>query len=131
MNTIPTVLPPLHGLRQAWRRLGCELFDDDGLDVLFSYARNLLTGTVIVAAGLHAARHAGPSPLPQLGVPLHVVGWIVSCIGIAMLVIYLAGGLRRLALRQHHLALRVLAGLLYVGVSLRLTQVIVLFRSGL
>lgn len=129
---IGTVHRPLAGLladvRQGWRALAAELFDREGLDILFGYARNLLTGTVIVAAGLHAARHEGPAPLPAAQWTLHQAGWIVAAIGVAMLALNLTDGLRRLSLHRKPLLLRLIATLVYVGVSMRLTQVIVLFR---
>lgn len=117
-------------LRLARQRLARDLFEHEGLDVLFTYARNLLTGTVVVAAGLHAARHEGKTSLPIGEWTLQRAGWLVLVIGVSMLALNLADGLRRLARRHSHLALRVLAVVVYVGVSMRLTQVIVLFRYG-
>jgi len=117
-------------LRLTRQRFERDLFEHEGLDVLFTYARNLLTGTVVVAAGLHAAHHRGPTSLGIAEWTLQRAGWLVVVIGVAMLVLNLADGLRRLARRHSHLALRVLATVVYVGVSMRLTQVIVLFRYG-
>jgi hypothetical protein len=128
MNTITTT--KAQGLRQAWDRLAAELFDREGMDVLFTYARNLLTGTVIIAAGLHAANHKGPIPLPGMWWSLRYAGYVVALVGVVMLGLNLTDGLRRLARRQHPLALRLLAGLVYITISMRLTQVIVLFRYG-
>lgn len=122
---------PLARLHRAWLHVADELFEREGLDTLFSYARNLLTGTVIVAAGLHAAHHQGPTPLPMAQWTLHQAGWGVAAIGVAMLALNLGEGLRRLGRRHLHLAWRLLAILVYVGVSMRLTQVMVLFRYGL
>jgi hypothetical protein len=115
----------------TWRQLSTELFDRDGLDVLFTYARNLLTGTVIVAAGLHAANHKGTIPLPGLFWSLHYAGYAVVLIGVVMLILNLTDGLRRLARREQSLLLRVVAAMAYIAISMRLTQVIVLFRYGL
>lgn len=119
------------GSRRRWQRLSRDLFDRGGLDELFGYARNLLTGTVIVAAGLHAAHHEGRTSLPGLVWTLHFAGCVVSVIGVAILALNLFQGLRSLAQRHRHVAVRVLACLVYVGVSMRLTQVIVLFRYGM
>ena len=42
----------------------------------------------------------------------------------------LLDGLRKLARRRHRTALRVAAILLYIAISIRLTQVIIYFRAG-
>lgn len=119
------------GLRLRWERLARELFDNEGMSVLFTSARNLLTGTIFVAAGLHAARHQGPTPLPVAHWTLQRAGWLVLAIGVAMLALNLIDGLRRLSHRHSHVALRLFAIAIYVGLSMRLTQVLVLFRYGL
>ena len=121
----------LDGLRLRWERLARDLFENDGMSVLFTSARNLLTGTVFVAAGLHAARHQGPTPLPVAQWTLQRAGWLVLAIGVAMLAMNLIDGLRRLSQRHSHLVLRLFAIAVYVGLSMRLTQVLVLFRYGL
>lgn len=114
-----------------WERLARDLFENDGMSVLFTSARNLLTGTIFVAAGLHAARHQGPTPLLVAQWTLQRAGWLVLAIGVAMLALNLVDGLRRLSQRHSHLALRLFAIAIYVGLSMRLTQVLVLFRYGL
>lgn len=133
--TIPTRSAPLERLAtrllQARRHLSRELFEHEGMEALFKSARNLLTGAVIVAAGLHAARHEGAASLPVAQWALQRAGWLVLAIGIAMLALNLFDGLRRLSQRHSHVALRLFATLVYVGLSLRLTQVIVLFRYGM
>jgi hypothetical protein len=114
----------------AWHRLSIELFEREGLGVLFAYARNLLTGTVIVAAGLHAAHHQGQVPMPGFWWSLHYTGYAVALVGVVMLMLNLADGLRRLARREQPLLLRIAAATVYIAMSMRLTQVIVLFRYG-
>lgn len=133
--TIPTRSAPIERLatrlQRARRQASRELFEHEGLDALFKSARNLLTGAVIVAAGLHAAHHEGPASLPVAQWTLQRAGWLVLAIGIAMLALNLIDGLRRLSQRRSHLALRVFVTVLYLGLTLRLTQVIVLFRYGM
>jgi len=106
-----------------------ELFDQEGLSTVFQHARNVLSGTMIIAAGMYAAHHLGASPLPGTWT-LHVAGYVVTAIGIVLLVLNLCDGLRRLARRRHHLALRIATIVVYVALSVRLTQVIVYFRTG-
>ncbi|NRF72333.1 hypothetical protein HLB44_35685 [Aquincola sp. S2] len=114
--------------KRMWRDVSSELFDNEGLDTLFSHARNMLTCAAIIAAGLYAAHHMGPQA--ALSLPnAHIAGYIVAGFGVAMLGLNLLDGLRRLAKRRHPLLLRALAIFVYVVLSVRLTQVIVYFRS--
>jgi hypothetical protein len=115
--------------RQTQRGVAHELFDEQGLSTVFQHARNVLSGTMIIAAGMYAAHHLGASPLPGMWT-LHVAGYVVTAIGIVLLLLNLCDGLRRLARRRHHLALRVATIVIYVALSVRLTQVIVYFRAG-
>jgi hypothetical protein len=139
----PSAGPALHAwsrqLRQrgaaalAWLRetqldLTRELFDENGLNTVFLHARNVLSGTVIVAAGLYAAHHLGSSDLPGMWT-VHIAGYVVATLGVVLLLLNLCDGLRRLARRRHHVALRVATILVYLALSIRLTQVIVYFRS--
>lgn len=124
--------PPslLERLRCSWSALAEELFDRDGLDTVFSHARNVLTGTVIVAAGLYAIHHAETVPIPGMWT-VHAAGYGVTLLGAVLLLLNLADGLRRLARKRHSLALRAVTILAYLAISVRLTQVIVYFRSAL
>jgi hypothetical protein len=106
-----------------------ELFEEDGLNVMFQHARNVLSGTMIIAAGMYATHHLGASPLPGMWT-LHVAGYVVTALGVTLLLLNLFDGLRRLARRRHHVALRVATIVIYLALSVRLTQVIVYFRAG-
>src|SRR5262249_35710557 len=92
--------------RETRRSVAPELFDEAGLDTVFQHARNVLSGTVIVAAGLYAAHHLGPSLLPGMWT-VHVAGYVVAAMGVVLLLLNLCDGLRRLARRRHHVALRI------------------------
>jgi hypothetical protein len=114
-------------LRHFWRRLVVELFEEDGLAAVFTHARNVLTGTALIAAGLYAARHFEKAGLPGMW-KVNFAGYSVAALGVGLLLLNLLDGLRRLARRQHPMTLRVLAILAYLALSIRLTQVIVYFR---
>jgi hypothetical protein len=113
--------------RPLWRQLANELFQQDGLAAVFTHARNVITGTVIVAAGLHAIQHPLPSQAPATWT-LHLAGWLVSAVGVLLLVLNLCDGLHSLARRRHPTLLRIATIWLYVGLSVRLVQVFMLFR---
>lgn len=97
---------------------------------MFSHARNVLTCSALLAAGMYAAKHLESVRAPGLWT-IHLAGYAVAALGAVLLLLNLIDGLRRLAKRERHVALRVAAILLYVALSVRLTQVILLFRSAL
>jgi hypothetical protein len=119
----------LDRLQQHWRELWTELFDRDGLSELFTHARNVLTGTVIVAAGVYASRHDAAAAPGLWGV--HVAGHGVALLGIVLLVLNLLDGLHKLSRRRHPAAWRLATFGLYLLVSLRLAQVTMFFRTPL
>jgi hypothetical protein len=115
-------------LKELWSDLATELFDQKGLDTVFSHARNVVTGAVIVAAGTCATHYSGNTPLPG-GWSLHFAGYVVTAVGVLLLLLNLLSGLRSLARRRHPRLLRALTILLYIGLSVRLAQVLVLVRA--
>ena len=114
-------------IKQSARELVDDIFDNEGLEAIFTHARNVLTGAAVVAAGLYAASHFGAKPMPGTWT-LHFAGYAVAVLGGVLLLLNLISGLRRLAKRKQHLWLRVLAIFLYTALSIRLTQVIIFFR---
>lgn len=108
--------------------LSAELFDDEGLNTVFQHARNILTSTVLIAAGIDASHLPGAQAFTMLW-NIHFAGHLVTLAGILLLVLNLWDGLRRLSSRPHALVLRVLAVTAYLVLSLRLTQVILHFRA--
>lgn len=119
----------LRWVRERQQLVVHELFDEDGLATVFQHARNVLSGTLIVAAGMYAAHHVGGSTLRGLWT-LHIAGCVVTALGVVLLLLNLCDGLRRLARRRHHLVLRIATIVVYIALSVRLTQVIVHFRGG-
>jgi len=122
----PDVSPA--GARSPWQTFVTELFDNEGLGTVFAHARNVLTGTAVIAAGLYAIQHSRTGDLPVMWT-VHFAGHVVAVLGGLLLVLNLVDGLRRLAKRRHHLLLRLLAILVYVALSVRLTQVVIYFRA--
>ncbi len=115
-------------LRRLHHDLTRDLFDDDGLATVFTHARNVLTCALLITAGSYAAHH----DVPAAGLStwtLHIAGTMVTAAGLVLLLLNLVDGLRRLARRPHSTLLRGLAITGYVGLTLRLAQVAVHFRS--
>jgi len=113
-------------LRVAWRQLLRDLFDDEGLDKIFSHVRNMLVGTLVVSAGVFAAEsHEGSA---RNVFDASYVGYMVAGFGVLLVLLNLADGLRRLARRRHHIVLRVTLISIYLFVSIRLAQMLFAFR---
>jgi len=117
-------------LLRARRALARELFDEQGLSTVFNHARNVITCSVIVAAGMFAAHHPEQAPTPATWT-VHFAGYVVTGIGVLLLLLNLCDGLRSLARRQHPTVLRLAMVLAYCGLSVRLVQVFMLFRLAL
>jgi hypothetical protein len=119
---------PGQRLRRLRDDLVHDLFDDDGLATVFTHARNVLTCAMLIAAGSYAAHHA-PSQAGPSTWTLHAAGLMVTAVGVVLLLLNLVDGLRRLARRDHSALLRGLAVVGYIGLTLRLAQVVVHFRG--
>jgi hypothetical protein len=115
-------------IKAFWGDLATELFDERGLDTVFAHARNVVTATVIVAAGTCATHYRGNGALPGAW-SIHFAGYVVAAVGVLLLLLNLLSGLRSLARRRHPRLLRALTILLYVGLTVRLAQVLVFVRA--
>jgi hypothetical protein len=105
------------------------LFDERGVDAIFSHVRNLLIATVIIAAGSYAIRQA--SDVAIFGVlSLEISGIGVGVIGVFLAGLNLIDGLFKLSRVGGALALRIALVCLYLFLSIRLVQFVVLLRSG-
>jgi len=118
----------LEQVKQLWEAAVTQVFDKEGLDAIFTHARNVLTGAAVVAAGLYAVNHVGEGHLSGM-MGVHIAGYVVAFVGAGLLALNLFDGLRKLARRRHHLLLRMATILVYVVISMRLTQVIIYFRA--
>jgi len=92
-------------LTRARESLIEELFDNDGLTAVFTHARNVLTGAAVLAAGLYAVHHIGNSPLPGMWT-VNFAGYGIATFGAILLGLNLFDGMRKLARRKQHRALR-------------------------
>ncbi|MFL9998944.1 hypothetical protein PQR34_46880 [Paraburkholderia sediminicola] len=104
------------------------LFDRGGLSAAFEHARNLLVATFIVAAGFETVSHFDTIDLPGLHNPLFA-GYVVAGTGCLLIVLNFIDGLRKLAKLRWHVALQAALSIAYLLFSLRVVQLIVLFRS--
>ena len=125
-------MPPNRALLHPWHQRAepfADLFDREGLSEVFVHARNVITCSMIMAAGFYAVRHQERVSLPGMWT-VHAAGYIVAAVGALLLLLNLVDGLRKLSQRRHTGLLRGLAIFVYVAFSLRLTQVFLYFRVG-
>jgi hypothetical protein len=128
-SPLPARESPMHTrIRKAWKAVFTQVFDKEGLDAIFLHARNVLTGAAVVAAGLYAVHHVGDGNLRGMW-KVHIAGYAVAFVGAGLLLLNLFDGLRKLARARHHVLLRVATIVVYVAISMRLTQVIIYFRA--
>ena len=119
--------PPLsERLKIGWQQLIHELFEEEGLDAVFSHVRKMLVATLVVSAGVFAAENYESSR--QRVFDASYVGYIVAGVGVLLVLLNLVDGLRRLARRRHHIVLRVTLIAIYLFVSIRLVQMLYAFR---
>jgi hypothetical protein len=105
------------------------LFDEGGVDAIFSHVRNLLIASLIIAAGSYAIRQAPDVEI--FGVSnLEIAGIGVAAIGFVLVGLNLIDGLFKLTRIGSPLALRIALVGLYLFISMRLVQFVVLLRAG-
>jgi hypothetical protein len=116
-------------MRNIFHPLKTMLFDEGGVEEIFSHIRNLLIATVVIAAGSYAIRQA--SDVEIFGVlNLEIAGIGVGAIGFILVGLNLIDGLFKLSKIGSSFALRIVLVGLYLFLSMRLVQFIVLLRAG-
>ena len=114
--------------RSGWREVELPLVEQDGLQLLLQHARNVLTGTALIAAGLGGLRrYVGAAP--AAAGDLHLACLVAMAIGALLLVVNLCSGWRELARRSGSWAVRMGAVLAYAALSVLLTQAMVQLRG--
>jgi hypothetical protein len=116
-------------MSDIWRWLNKRLLEEDGIEAIFAHIRNLVVATVVIAAGASAIRQG--SNREVFGVlNLALTGFTVEAIGFALVALNFIDGLRKLTRLGSSLVLRIALVGLYVLISMRLIQLIVLLRGG-
>jgi hypothetical protein len=112
------------GMRAVARRF----FDEGGLTATFDHIKNLVVATLLVAAGTEAVRHVAviSSSILENAV---FAGYVVAAAGSLLIFLNFVDGWRKLSKLQWHIALQAALSLAYLVFSVRLVQLIILFRS--
>jgi hypothetical protein len=116
-------------MRNILHPLKTMLFDQGGVEEIFSHIRNLLIATVVIAAGSYAIRQKPDVEI--FGVlDLEIAGIGVEAIGFILVGLNLTDGLFRLSKIGSSVAPRIALVGLYLFFSMRLVQFVVLLRAG-
>lgn len=113
-------------LARALHALAVKLFDDGVLRLVFEHARNVAIASVITAAGLQFVRQGATA----IFTPPGFAGYVVSAIGISLLLLNFIDGLWRLAKLRSHLVWQIALAAAYVFLAWRLAQLVLLFKTG-
>lgn len=105
-----------------------SLFNRGGLKEVFEHARNAVVATIFVAAGLEASTREGNLGLFGLVDP-RLAGYVVAGVGLLLILANFADGLRRLAKFRQHVLLQIALSIAYFFVTLRVIQLVILFRT--
>jgi hypothetical protein len=95
---------------------------------IFSHVEKLIIGTLIISAGAH---DSSTDPAIELfGYLRHsLVGRGVMLFGVILLLLNFVDGLYKLAKLNWHAAYQIAMSVLYIALSIRLTQLILAFRG--
>ena len=117
-------------LTGVWNSFQQMAFERAGLKAVFDHVRNLVLATLIIAAGVHANVYA--PDMPTLAIfELKSFGYGVAAVGLILAILNLLDGLHKLARTSTPILLRVLVIMLYLFFSVRVLQLIYLFRISL
>jgi hypothetical protein len=115
-------------MRELFQSTKARLFDEGGLKDLFDHVRNLLMATLIIAAGVSIIRQAVTIEL--FGVVYEeFAGYVVLAIGAILAILSALNGLNQLNKQQWHIGFRIAVIVLYVVGTVRLIQLVVVFRT--
>jgi hypothetical protein len=115
----------MRGVTQA---VAQALFDRGGLKSAFEHIRNLVIATVLVAAGFESVKRFDLIDLPGLSNP-RFAGYVVAGTGCLLIFLNLLDGLRQLSRLRWHFVLQTALTVAYIFFSLRMVQLIILFRT--
>ena len=112
--------------RIAWFR--AKMFDEGGLEEVFRHVRNIITSSLIMAAGLYAVKYQ--RSLEIWGVfNLSSAGYGVAFLGIVLFALNLLEGIHQLAKFRWHFMLQIALVVIYLMITIRVEQIVLNFRA--
>lgn len=126
--TPDTDMPPVAGPLSGIARFRKMMFDDGGLEEVFRHVRNIITSSLIMAAGLYTVKYQ--RSLEMWGVlDISVAGYGVACLGIALFVLNLLEGIHQLAKFRWHFMFQIALLIIYLMITIRVEQIVLNFRT--
>lgn len=117
---------PAAGSRLA--RFRMRMFDQGGLEEIFRHVRNIITSSLVMAAGLYAVKY--PRSFDLWGVfDISLAGYGVAFIGIGLFLLNLLDGMHQLAKFRWHIVFQVFLAIVYLMITIRVEQIVVSFRT--
>lgn len=110
------------------RQVREDLFEKEGAEEIFSHMARLVVATLIMAAGVHAVRDAIWEGVPGI-VSIKLTGYAVVALGLSLALLNLFDGLYKLSKKKRSAVLQVFVIVAYVFISLRVAQLLFMFRS--
>ena len=95
---------------------------------IFSHVEKMIIGTLIVSAGAHVSSNE-PAIVLFGYLRLGLVGRGVELFGVILLLLNFLDGLYKLARVNWHTAYQILMSICYIGMSVRLVELILAFRG--
>jgi ABC-type Co2+ transport system permease subunit len=120
--------PPDTKVKSGLARFWALMFDDGGIEEMFRHVRNIITASVITAAGIYATEHENSMRIWGV-LDVLSAGYFVTVVGTVLFVLNLIDGLRRLAKFKQHFILQALLVILYLLITVRVAQLVLSFRS--
>jgi hypothetical protein len=104
------------------------MFEDGGLEEVFRHVRNIITSSLIMAAGLYAVKF--PSAINIWGIfDIASAGYGVASLGIVLFVLNLLDGIHQLAKFRWHFMFQIALVVIYLMITIRVEQIVLNFRT--
>lgn len=109
-------------------RIRVTMFDGDGFEQIMAHVRNIVTASIVMAAGVWAIGRGNRENfwgiLDEAG-----PGFMVALIGLALFLLNVLDGWHRLNRSKNHVVLTAVLAVLYVFTTVRVGQIILNFQS--
>jgi hypothetical protein len=123
-----TNVPPNEQPLSKIDRLRKKMFEDGGLEEIFRHVRNIITSSLIMAAGLYAVKYQHSLDMWGVFNP-SLVGHGVAIIGVVLFALSLLEGIHQLAKFRWHFVFQVMLVMVCLMIAIRLEQIVLNFRT--
>lgn len=104
------------------------MFDDGGLEEIFRHVRNIITSSLIMAAGLYTVKYQRSLDIWGVLNPSSA-GYGVAFLGIVLFALNLLEGIHQLAKFRWHFMFQIALVVIYLMITIRVEQIVLNFRT--